>query len=118
MLAFSTYKHMVTRTPSVMSQDNDIVIQSITEFIQMEAVEPQLSSSDNTSLDGRMAVISTRTAQPGSSLIVSSQESSSSSNSIKSSKSLTLQSLRSAYVDENPRSKNIKSGFSFRQLLD
>ncbi|KAK1361287.1 Potassium transporter [Heracleum sosnowskyi] len=83
----------------------DLIIQSIAEFIQMEAVEPQLSSSDNTSLDGRMAVISTRTAQSGSSLIVSSQESSSSSNSIKSSKSLTLQSLRSAYVDENPRSK-------------
>ncbi|KAL1820163.1 potassium transporter 4 [Daucus carota subsp. sativus] len=83
----------------------DLIIQSIAEFIQMEAVEPQLSSSENTSLDGRMAVISTRTAQSGSSLIVSAQESSGSSNSIKSSKSLTLQSLRSAYVDENPRSK-------------
>ncbi|KAL8134477.1 hypothetical protein AgCh_009486 [Apium graveolens] len=83
----------------------DLIIQSIAEFIQMEAVEPQLSSSENTSLDGRMAVISTRTAQSGSSLIVSAQESSSTSNSIKSSKSLTLQSLRSAYVDENPRSK-------------
>lgn len=83
----------------------DLIIHSISEFIQMEAVEPQLSSSESTSLDGRMAVISTRTAQSGSSLIVSSQESSSSSTSIKSSKSLTLQSLRSAYVDENPRSK-------------
>lgn len=83
----------------------DLIIQSIAEFIQMEAVEPQLSSSENTSLDGRMAVISTRMAQSGSSLIVSAQESSSSSNSTKSSKSLTLQSLRSAYVDENPRSK-------------
>lgn len=73
----------------------DLIIQSIAEFIQMEAVEPQLSSSENTSLDGRMAVISTRMAQSGSSLIVSAQESSSSSNSTKSSKSLTLQSLRS-----------------------
>lgn len=83
----------------------DLIIQSIAEFIQMEAVEPQLSSLENSSLDGRMAVISTRAAQSGSSLIVSAQESSSASNSIKSSKSLTLQSLRSAYVDENPRSK-------------
>lgn len=36
------------------------LIQSIAEFIQMEAVEPQLSTSENTSFDGRMAVISTR----------------------------------------------------------
>ncbi|XP_024985015.1 potassium transporter 4-like isoform X2 [Cynara cardunculus var. scolymus] len=36
------------------------LIQSIAEFIQMEAVEPQFSSSENTSFDGRMAVISTR----------------------------------------------------------
>ncbi|KAK1391906.1 Potassium transporter [Heracleum sosnowskyi] len=81
----------------------DILIQSIAEFIQMEAVEPQLSSSETTSLDGRMAVISTRTAQSGSSLIVSAHDSTSSGNSIRSSKSLTLQSLQSAYVDENPQ---------------
>lgn len=81
----------------------DQLIQSIAEFIQMEAVEPQLSSTENPSLDGRMAVISTRAVQSSSSLIVSAQESSGSSNSIKSSKSLTLQSLRSAYDDENPQ---------------
>lgn len=81
----------------------DQLIQSIAEFIQMEAVEPQLSSSENPSLDGRMAVISTRAVQSSSSLIVSAQESSGSSNTIKSSKSLTLQSLRSAYDDENPQ---------------
>ncbi|KAK4345297.1 hypothetical protein RND71_035473 [Anisodus tanguticus] len=33
----------------------DLLIQSIAEFIQMEAVEPQLSSSETPSLDGRMA---------------------------------------------------------------
>uniref|UniRef100_A0A5B7BD32 Potassium transporter n=1 Tax=Davidia involucrata TaxID=16924 RepID=A0A5B7BD32_DAVIN len=79
------------------------LIQSIAEFIQMEAVEPQLSSSESASFDGRMAVISTRTIQSGSSLIVSEEGDFDESNSIQSSKSVTLQSLRSVYDDENPQ---------------
>lgn len=81
----------------------NLLIQSIAEFIQMEAGEPQSSSSDNASFDGRMAVISTRSIESTSSLIVCDQDDSVASNSIQSSKSLTLQSLRSAYDDENPR---------------
>ncbi|GJS86046.1 potassium transporter 4 [Tanacetum coccineum] len=74
------------------------LIQSIAEFIQMEAVEPQFSSSENTSFDGRMAVISTRS---NTTLIVSDQLDS--MGSIQSSKSLMLQRLRSEYDDENPQ---------------
>ncbi|PRQ54366.1 putative potassium transporter [Rosa chinensis] len=79
------------------------LIQSIAEFIQMEAVEPQFSSSENSSLDGRMAVISTRTVQSSSSLMVTEQEDFGVSDSIQSSKSLTLRSLGSVYDDENPQ---------------
>ncbi|XP_042501935.1 potassium transporter 4-like [Macadamia integrifolia] len=79
------------------------LIQSIAEFIQMEAVEPQLSSSESSSLDGRMAVISTRSLQSTSSLVISEQEDYGMSTIIQSSKSATLQSLRSAYEDENPQ---------------
>lgn len=82
----------------------DLLIQSIAEFIQMEAVEPQSSSSDNASFDGRMAVISTtRSIESTSTLVVSEEDDSITSNTIQSSKSLTLQSLRPAYDDENPR---------------
>ncbi|XP_051125397.1 potassium transporter 4 [Andrographis paniculata] len=82
------------------------LIQSIAEFIQMEAIEPQFSSPDSVSYDGRMAVISSRTLQSASSLVVSEVEDFGVINSIQSSsssKSLTLQSLRSAYDDENPQ---------------
>lgn len=78
------------------------LIQSIAEFIQMEAVEPQFSSSESPSLDGRMAVISTRDVQSSMSLIVSEQDFVS-IDSIQSSKSPTLLSLRSVYDDENPQ---------------
>ncbi|XVF57670.1 hypothetical protein PTKIN_Ptkin07bG0000600 [Pterospermum kingtungense] len=75
------------------------VIQSIAEFIQMEAGEPQFCSSESSSYDGRMAVISTRSME--SSLIITEIEDFSTSNSIQSSKSLTLQSLQSAYDDDD-----------------
>ncbi|KAJ9537058.1 hypothetical protein OSB04_029791 [Centaurea solstitialis] len=74
------------------------LIQSIAEFIQMEAVEPQFSSSENTSFDGRMAVISTRS---NATLLVSDQLDS--SGSIQSSKSSMLERLRADYDDENPQ---------------
>ncbi|XP_058179866.1 potassium transporter 4 [Rhododendron vialii] len=81
----------------------NLLIQSLAEFIQMEAVEPSLSNSDSASFDGRMAVISsTRTFQTTSSLVVSEVEDFGAINTIQSSKSLTLQSLRSSYDDEHP----------------
>ncbi|XP_050232365.1 potassium transporter 4 [Mercurialis annua] len=80
----------------------NLLIQSIAEFIQMEAVEPQFSSSETPSLDGRMAVMSTRSVQSSMSLIVTEQDNIS-IDSIQSSKSITLQSLRSAYEDDNPQ---------------
>lgn len=88
----------------------DLLIQSIAEFIQMEAVEPQLSSSESPSFDGRMAVISTRSVQSGSTLLVS-EEDYGITNSIQSSKSLTLQSLRSAGDDENPQMRRRRVRF-------
>ena len=81
------------------------LIQSIAEFIQMEAGEPQFCSSESSSYDGRMAVISTRSIESSSSLIVTEIEDFSARNSIQSSKSLTLQSLQFAYDDENPSAR-------------
>lgn len=78
------------------------LIQSIAEFIQMEAEEPQFSSSES-SLDGRMAVISTRNVESNTNLIISVQEEDIGSSSyIQSSKSLTLQSLQSVFDEDNP----------------
>ncbi|PHT54638.1 hypothetical protein CQW23_03124 [Capsicum baccatum] len=88
----------------------DLLIQSIAEFIQMEAVEPQLSSSESPSFDGRMAVISTRSVQSSSTLLVS-EENFGTCSSIQSSKSLTLQSLRSACDDENPQMRRRRVRF-------
>ncbi|KAF7153917.1 hypothetical protein RHSIM_Rhsim01G0001800 [Rhododendron simsii] len=69
----------------------------------MEAVEPTLSSSESALFDGRMAVISARTIQLSSSLIVSELEDFGATNSMLSSRSLTLQSLRSSYDEEIPQ---------------
>ncbi|KAH7577100.1 hypothetical protein ACOSP7_002140 [Xanthoceras sorbifolium] len=80
----------------------DQLIQSIAEFIQMEAVEPQFCGSETSSVDGRMAVISTRTAQSNLNLVISEHEDIGVSTSIQSSRSSTLQSLHSVYDDENP----------------
>lgn len=78
------------------------LIQSIAEFIQMEAEEPQFSSTES-SLDGRMAVISTRNVESNTNLIISVEEEDIGlSSSIQSSKSLTLQSLRSVFDEDNP----------------
>lgn len=76
------------------------LIQSIAEFIQMEAGEAQFSGSESVSYDGRMAVISsTRSIGSCSSLVIS--EVVEDFNSIQSSKSLTLQSLRYAFDDDD-----------------
>ncbi|XP_077212330.1 potassium transporter 4-like [Tasmannia lanceolata] len=74
------------------------LIQSIAEFIQMEAEEPQFTSAESSSLDGRMAVISTRGSRSNS-LIVSEQEDDSVINTIHSSKSPSLLSRHSETED-------------------
>ncbi|KAL9271171.1 Potassium transporter 4-like protein [Drosera capensis] len=79
----------------------NLLIKSIAEFIQMEAVEPQLSGSEISSYDGRMAVISTMSVQSSTSLLVSEQDITDVIETVQSSKSQTLQSLRSIYDDEN-----------------
>lgn len=89
------------------------LIQSIAEFIQMEAVEPQFAGSESSSLDGRMAVISTRTIQSTSTLVVSEIEEV--MDSIQSSKSSTLQSLRSAYEFESPQTRRRQVRFHLPQ---
>ncbi|OAY37090.1 potassium transporter 4 [Manihot esculenta] len=81
------------------------LIQSIAEFIQMEAVEPQFSNSESPSLDGRMAVMSIRSIQSSLSLIVTDEDIINIDDSIQSSKSLTLRSLQSTYDDDNPQIK-------------
>ncbi|KAK8535943.1 hypothetical protein V6N13_104556 [Hibiscus sabdariffa] len=78
----------------------DRLIQSIAEFIQMEAGEPQVCSSESSSYDGRLAVISSRTIQPSSSLIVIENDDCGGIESLQSSKSQALQSLQSAYADD------------------
>ncbi|KAI4366976.1 hypothetical protein MLD38_022766 [Melastoma candidum] len=92
----------------------NLLIQSIVEFIQMEAMEPQFSGSETSSHDGRMAVISTRTIRSTSSLVISEVEDFDLINSVPSSRSPTLQSLRPAYEDENPQVRRRRTRF---QLL-
>ncbi|XP_058778968.1 potassium transporter 4-like [Vicia villosa] len=79
------------------------LIQSIMEFIQMEAVEPQFSSSDSSSFDARMAVIGTRSLESTPTLIASEQEDVDIDESIPSSRSITLRRLQSTIEDENPQ---------------
>lgn len=92
----------------------NLLIQSIAEFIQMEAVEPQLATPDSVSYDGRMAVISSQ-AGSAANLIVSNEEDFDTVSSIQSSKSLTLQSLRSAYDEENPQVRRRRVRFQLPQ---
>ncbi|XP_074294371.1 potassium transporter 4-like isoform X2 [Silene latifolia] len=88
-------------TPRDDGEFENLLIQSIAEFIQMESVESRYSGSDSSSFDGRMAVISTRAADATSSLIISEQDEHDINEITQSSRSLTLQSLRSIYEDES-----------------
>ncbi|KAI3958437.1 hypothetical protein MKW98_011125 [Papaver atlanticum] len=78
------------------------IIQSIAEFIQMEADVSQFSNSRTASSGGRTAVISIRSVESTSSLIVTEQLELEINASIQSSESSTFQSLRSVYEEENP----------------
>lgn len=93
----------------------DLLIKSIAEFIQMEAVEPQFSGSDSSSIDGRMAVISTRSVQSNSSLIISEHDDLDIDEVTQSSRSLTLQSLRSVYEDESVQIRRRRVRFQLPQ---
>ncbi|CAH9128518.1 unnamed protein product [Cuscuta epithymum] len=75
------------------------LIHSIAAFIQMESIEPQVSNSESSSFDGRMAVISS--TQSGGSALMVVRDDKENLQCSSSSKSATLQSLRSAYDDEN-----------------
>lgn len=90
----------------------DLLIQSIAEFIQMESVEPQLSSPDTVTYDGRMAVISSETIQSSSTLIVSEAEE---FDSVESSKSSAIQSLRWSYEEESPEMRKRQLRFRLSQ---
>ena len=103
----------------------NLLVQSIAEFIQMEAEEPQFSTSESSSIDGRMAVISTRTIQSisslmitehsSSNLMVTEQEGFGVSNSFQGSKCSSVQSLRSAFDDENPQVRRRQVRFQLPQ---
>lgn len=91
----------------------NLLIKSIAEFIQMEAFEPQFSGSETSSYDGRMAVISTTNLQTSSSL--TELEHYDNDDTIQSSKSRTLQSLRSVYEDENIQIRRRRVRFQLSQ---
>lgn len=81
--------------------ENQLVM-SIAEFIQMEAEENQSSSTDG-SIDGRMAVVRS-SDKFGTRLVMTETQDGGSWEdiSIRSSKSATLQSLKSLYEQESP----------------
>lgn len=91
------------------------IIQSIAEFILMEAMEQQSSGIESSPLDGRMAVISSENTASASSLIVSEVDEHAVSISISSSKSDTLRSLQSVYDDENPQLRRRQVRFQLPQ---
>uniref|UniRef100_A0A7N0URN9 Potassium transporter n=1 Tax=Kalanchoe fedtschenkoi TaxID=63787 RepID=A0A7N0URN9_KALFE len=82
----------------------DQLIQCIAEFIQMEAAEPRLSESS--SVDGRMAVLSSsRNFESSSSLIIEEVEDFTVSVQIQDRTSVSLQSVQSAFEDETPQNR-------------
>ena len=72
-------------------------------------------SGSESSYDGRMAVISTRVAQSSSSLIVSEHDDADVGDTMQSSRSLTLQSLRSVYEDESMQIRRRRVRFQLPQ---
>ncbi|KAL0368734.1 UNVERIFIED_CONTAM: Potassium transporter 4 [Sesamum calycinum] len=91
----------------------NLLIQSIAEFIQMEAVG--LVTSPEMAYDGRMAVISTRTIQSTTSLTVTEEDEDGASPPIPTSKSSTLHSLRMSYEEENPQLRRRQLRFQIPQ---
>ncbi|XP_010496894.1 PREDICTED: potassium transporter 4 isoform X2 [Camelina sativa] len=105
----------------IQREDGDFenqLVQSIAEFIQMEASDLQqssLASSESQSYDGRMAVLSSQKSLSNSILTAVSEESDFAEPTIQSSsKSMTLQSLRSVYEDEYPQGQVRRRRVRFR----
>ncbi|MBA0589404.1 hypothetical protein Gorai_018152, partial [Gossypium raimondii] len=95
------------------------LIQSLAEFIHMEAGEPEFCTSEG-SFDGRMMVTRSSSIQSGSTIIATEIEDCSESSSVQSSKSSALLSLRSVYDDENPpvRKQHIRFHLPANQIMD
>ncbi|KAL0322796.1 UNVERIFIED_CONTAM: Potassium transporter 4 [Sesamum angustifolium] len=91
----------------------NLLIQSIAEFIQMEAVG--LVTSPEMAYDGRMAVISSRNIQSTTSLTVTEEDEDGASPPIPTSKSSTLHSLRMSYEEENPQLRRRQLRFQIPQ---
>ncbi|CAH2055410.1 unnamed protein product [Thlaspi arvense] len=99
----------------IQREDGDFenqLIQSIAEFIQMEASDLQSSASECQSYDGRMAVLSSQKSLTNSIMTVSEDDFA--DPTIQSSKSMTLQSLRSVYEDEYPQGQVRRRRVRFR----
>ncbi|KAK4387864.1 Potassium transporter 4 [Sesamum angolense] len=92
----------------------NLLIQSIAEFIQMEAVG--LVTSPEMAYDGRMAVISSRTIQSTTSLTVTEEDEDGARPPIPTSKSSTLHSLRMSYEEENPQLRRRQLRFQIPQF--
>ncbi|CAG7891042.1 potassium transporter 4 [Brassica rapa] len=87
----------------IQREDGDFenqLIQSIAEFIQMEAGDLQSSASESQSYDGRMAVLSSHKTILSNSILTVSEVEEYDETGRQSSKSMTLQSLRSVYEEE------------------
>ncbi|XP_011074017.1 potassium transporter 4 [Sesamum indicum] len=91
----------------------NLLIKSIAEFIQMEAVG--LVTSPEMAYDGRMAVISSKTVQSTTSLTVTEGDEDGASPPIPTSKSSTLHSLRMSYEEENPHLRRRQLRFQIPQ---
>ncbi|XP_058092857.1 potassium transporter 4 isoform X2 [Magnolia sinica] len=92
------------------------LIQSIAEFIQMEADNtPQFTSTESSPVDGRMAVISARADRQSTSLIVSELEDYNLSPTIRSSRSPTLQRISPMFEDGAPPRRRQQVRFQLQQ---
>jgi len=100
---YQMYRCIVRRGYKDVAKDDvnfeNHLVMSIAEFIQMEAEETS-SGGNETSVEGRMAVI--RTSERFSAPLVMKDERSEGSIQIRSSKSETLQSLQALYEQELP----------------
>lgn len=94
----------------------DQLVQSIAEFIQREASEPRLSCSESSTVDGRMAVISSsRKFESSSSITVEEVEGFTINSHIQDTGSLSMQSVQSAFEDDIPRSSRRRVRFQLPQ---
>ncbi|XP_058084386.1 potassium transporter 7-like [Magnolia sinica] len=105
--AYRMYRCIVRYGYKDVRKDNDNfenhLVMSIAEFIQMEAEEANAGSAESP-IDGRMAVVQT-SERFGTRLVMSESydDGNSEDTSVRSSKSVTLQTLQSLYELESPQ---------------